>query len=233
MDEFFYIMGARIPIASIKDFQIVQREYIYRPTYIEAGSGIFGKRFRFYKMQPYAAIIGDTEKHSAVSQYDARTLKNSLVKDVFEDIRTTVGDKFNIKAIRSTKYQCINQTGRTFMTYLEDVPALIMSADGKASDVHKNDELYSKLGEPIAPAINIVHALTIKANQKYIFYGNGIQIEDIASEFGRLKEAVDSYNAEKKSKAFSSKMKSSIGKLIKHTDKPAELPRPDTKQLEE
>lgn len=232
MDELFYIMGTRIPIASIKDFQIVQREYIYRPTYIESGSGIFGKRYRFYKMQPYAAIIGDTEKNSAMSQYDARTLKSSIVKDVFEDIRTTVGDKFNIKAIRATKYQCINQTGRTFTTYLEDVPALIMSADGKASDVHRNDELYSKLGEPIAPAINIVNALLIKAKEKYIFYGNGIQIEDIASEFGRLKEAVDSYNAEKKSKALGSKMKSSIGKLIKRTDKPAELP-PHDKQLED
>lgn len=233
MDEFFYIMGTRIPIASIKDFQIVQREYIYRPTYTEAEGGIFGKRFRFYKMQPYAAIIGDAEKRSAMSQYDARTFKNSLGKDVFEDIRTTIGDKFNIKAIRSTKYRCINQTGRTFTTYLEDVPALIMRADGKASDVHKNDELYSKLGEPIAPAINIVHALTIKANQKYIFYGNGIQIEDIASEFERLKEAVDSYTAEKKSKALGSKMKSSIGKLTKRTDKPTELPQPDTKQTEE
>lgn len=80
---------------------------------------------------------------------------------------------------RSKKYWCQNQTGRIFQTYIEDIPALLVRNDGKFSDVHKNDELYPQLGEPIAPAINTMHALVIKADEDYIFYGNGIQVDNI------------------------------------------------------
>ena len=44
--------------------------------------------------------------------------------------------------LTSRKYVCVNQAGRKFTTYLEDIPALLMRQDGKASDIHKNDELY-------------------------------------------------------------------------------------------
>lgn len=236
MDEYFYIVGTRIPVSEIKDFRIIEREYIYRPTYVEAegsfGNFLRGVRFQFYQMQPYAAIIGDSDRHSFTSQFAAKTLKTNIVKDIYEDVRTTVGDKFNIKAIRSKKYHCINQTGREFMTYLEDIPALVMRSDGKAFDVKENDELYRTLGEPIAPAINIVHALEIKANETYIFYGSGIHLDDLASEFERLREAVDTYQAEKKA-ALLDKPKFSLNRLIKRQPATPGLPQAEPKKLAE
>lgn len=201
MSEYFEIFGTIIKYSEIKDFRVIQREYIYRPTYREEVKGVFKtKKFSFAGMQPYAAIIDEKSRKTNVSAHKAGNFKEAAGKDLFEDIRTTIGDKFNIKAIRSKKYTCVNQTGRIFTTYLEDVPALIGREDGKFSDVKKNDELYPLLGEPIAPAINIVPALWIKASEEYIFYGNGIQIENIAEAFNRLKIEMDTYNEEKKEK---------------------------------
>lgn len=200
MNEYFEIFGTLIKHSEIKDFRIIQREYIYRPTYKEAKGLLKIKKYTFAGMQPYAAIIDEKGRKGSVSSFKAGTLKDAAKKDLFEDVRTTIGDKFNIKAIRSKKYVCENQTGRVFTTYLEDVPALVGREDGKFSDVKKNDELYPLLGETIAPAINIVPALWIKANQEYIFYGNGIQIDNIEEAFNRLKIEMESYNAEKEKK---------------------------------
>ena len=193
MSEYFEIFGTLIRYSEIKDFRIIQREYIYRPTYCEEIKGVFkARKITFTGMQPYAAIIGENGSKSNVAGIEVSNLKQAAGKDFLEDIRTTIGDKFNIKAIRSRKFTCVNQTGRVFTTYLEDVPALLGREDGKFSDVKKNDELYASLGEPIAPAINIVPALWIKANEEYVFYGNGIQLENVVEEFHRLKLGMES-----------------------------------------
>ena len=153
----------------------------------------------FWRMQPYVAILDEKGHVSSVAEYKAKDFKESVGKDLVEGAVTAVADKFNIKALKYKKYVCVNQAGRTFTTYLEDIPALLMSAEGKASDVCKNDALYSMLGEPIAPAINIVHALLVNTKDKsYIFYGNGIQIEDIGAEYERLKLAISEYRSKGK-----------------------------------
>jgi len=82
-------------------------------------------------MQPYAAIIDEKGRKTSLSSYKATDFKESLGKDIIEDVRISIGDKFNVKAIRSKKYTCINQTGRIFTTYLEDIPALLGRKDGK------------------------------------------------------------------------------------------------------
>lgn len=212
MSEYFDICGTPIKISEIKSFRIVQREYIYRPTYMEADKTFLSrnKRYDFFGMQPYAAIIDEREKHSSLKEYKTKDFKESLGKDLIEGVVMTLGDKFHIKAINSKKYVCVNQAGRTFATYLEDVPALIMRQDGKASDVHKNDELYPLLGEPIAPAINIIPALQIIAKEKYVFFGNDIQIHDVNEEYKRLKFEIDEYNAGTNKNNFLNKKKLSL-----------------------
>ena len=204
MERFFEIYGTPIPVSSIKDFRIVQKEYIYRPVYTAAEKNIMnaltGKKYVFFKMQPYAAIVDEKGHKSSVSEYEAKNFKESVGKDLIEGAVSAVADKFNIKTLKYKKYVCVNQARRTFTTYLEDIPALIMTAEGKFSDVHKNDELYPLLGEPIAPAINIVHALLINTKENnYIFYGNGIQLDDIGIEYERLKLTISEYQAQEKS----------------------------------
>ncbi len=198
MTDYFDICGTPIKYSEIKNFRIVQREYIYRPTYIENEKSFLNRnhKFTFFKMQPYAAIVDENKKHSAVEDYKAKDFKESLGKDFVEGVVTTIGDKFHIKAISSKKYVCVNQAGRKFTTYMEDIPALLMRRDGKASDIHKNDELFPLLGEPIAPAINIINALQIIGKETYIFYGNDIQINDINAEYERLKFELNEYKRE-------------------------------------
>lgn len=206
MSDYFDIFGTLIKFEDIKKFRIVQREYIYRPAYAESEKSILntlsGRKFVFCGMQPYAAIIDEKGNKSSLSSYKAKDFKESVGKDVFEDVRSAIGDKFNVKSIKSKKYTCVNQTGRIFTTYLEDIPAQLGRRDGKFSDVRKNDELYPLLGEPIAPAINIVPALTIIADEDYTFYGNGIQLQDVSQEYERLKYEYGAYlEARKDSKS--------------------------------
>lgn len=217
MGETFEIFGTLIRYDAIKDFRIIQKEYIYRPTYRECPKSILGalgiKKFEFAGMQPYAAIIDEKNKKSGLSSFNAKTMKESLGKELFDDVRTTIGDKFNIKAIRAKKYTCVNQTGRIFSTYLDDIPALVGRLDGKFSDVMKNDDLYPLLGEPIAPAINIVPVLVIKANEEFVFYGNGIQLDNIEEQFQRLKYEMELYKEELKNSCIQKKIFSKMPSL--------------------
>lgn len=228
MTDYFDICGTPIKYSEIKSFRLVQREYIYRPTYMEGEKQLFSRnrKYNFFGMQPYAAIYDENEKHSALKEYKTKDFKESVGKDFIEGVITTIGDKWHIKAITSRKYVCVNQAGRKFTTYLEDIPALLMRQDGKASDIHKNDELYPLLGEPIAPAINIVHALQITAKETYVFFGNDIHLHDVGAEYERLKAELNQYNEERKvSKSL--KPKISIPKFPElkfKKDKPKELP---------
>ena len=82
----------------------------------------------------------------------------------------------------------MNTSGRIFERTLDEIPAILYRDDGKQSEVFKNDELYAKLGEPIAPTIVTVPALIITVKDgNYIFFGDGIQIDDIENEYERLK----------------------------------------------
>lgn len=215
MTDYFDIFGTPIKYSEIKSFRIIQREYIYRPTYMEGEKTFLSRnrKYSFFGMQPYAAIVDENEKHSAMKEYKAKDFKESLGKDLIEGVITTIGDKFHIKAINSKKYVCVNQAGRRFTTYLEDIPALLMRLDGKASDIHKNDELFPLLGEPIAPAINIVYALQIIANDKFVFFGNDIQLHDVNAEYERLKFELNAYNQEIESIKKENKRKLSVPKF--------------------
>lgn len=210
MEEYIYINGVEIKLCDIKEFALVQKEYIYRPAYVEREKSIknslFGKKYHFVEMQPYAAIFDENKKEMAISQYNVKDFKEAIGKDFLEGVLTKVGEKFDLKTIRSKKYKCINQAGRVFTVYLEDVPAQLTKADGNVCDVKKNDPLYYSLGEPIAPSVQFIKALVVRTKQqKYVFYGEGIQIENIEEEYEKLKKAVIRY---RESKKMSEKIKS-------------------------
>lgn len=200
--EFIYeICGTQIPVSTIKEFRLTQKEYIYRPVYREADKSLLnvfsGKKYAFLSMQPYAAIFDETTHKSALKEFKARNLKESFGKEVAEGVVTSLADKLNIKTLKYQKYKCINLAGRVFTTYLVDVPAVLLRLDGKVSDVRKDDELYTLLGEPISPTIEFVPALEIIGERSYCFYGNGIQVDNIAADYERLKEVMMQYNLSK------------------------------------
>lgn len=219
MKDYFDIFGTPIKYSSIKEFRIVQKEYIYRPAYVETvvTEQKFMKKstytkYVFEKMMPYAAILDENDRRGVFGSIKTNSFGESIGKEILGDIRETVGDKFNIKAIKGKKYKCTNQTGRVFSVYLDEIPALVMSAEGKFTDVTTDDPMYLMIGESIMPAINIIPALVIKADQVYTFYGNGIQFDDIQKEYQRLQFELSQYNEDKKEqkKIFSKGKKESI-----------------------
>lgn len=205
MKDYFEICGTLIKYANIKEFRVVQKEYIYRPSYIETvcteQKFMFKATYTTYtfkEMIPYAAILDESDRRGVLNGIKAGAFKEAIGKEILGDIRETVGEKFNIKAIKTKRYKCINSAGRILTTYLDEIPALVFRTDGRITDVSKEDPTYSMLGESIMPAINIIHALVIQADQQYTFYGKGIHLKDISAEYERLKFEMDEYNSQKK-----------------------------------
>ena len=197
MADYFDIYGTHIPISSIKDFRIIDVEFIFRPVYREAKKSVLNalsnKKFEFDSMQPYAAIIGQQGNKSELGEYKAKDFKEALGKDISGAVIYTIADKLKLKAFKYEKYQCINMAGRAFTTYLDDVPTVLKWNNGREAEVHKEDSLYASLGEVTTPVRQNVAALIIKANEVFCFYGNGIQIDDVTYEYERLKLEINNH----------------------------------------
>ncbi len=204
MTKYFEISGTRIDILTITDFRTIQVEFIYRPVFQESKkslmSAIVGKRYEFAYMEPYAAIIGQQGQKSELGEYKTKTFKEALGKDISGAVIYTIADKLKIKALKHKKYQCVNLAGRAFTSYLDDIPAKMIWADGRIAEVFKEDELYTQLNKITTPGIEYITALVIKANEVFCFYGNGIQIIDAACEFDRLIREQEAYLQEKAQK---------------------------------
>lgn len=230
MEEFYDICGTHIPISSIKDFRVIDVEFIYRPVYHEKKSMLnvlAGKKFEFYAMQPFAAIIGQQGQKSALGEYKAKDFKEALGKDISGAVIYTLADKLRLKAFKYQKYHCINLANRSFTTYLDDIPVMLIWNDGRMAEVHKEDPIYKTLGEITPPGIQYVHSLLIQANENFCFYGNGIQITDAISEYENLKILINEYIQNKKNyKLLGSKDKIALPQIpklrlsAKHSDSP-------------
>lgn len=219
MGEYFDICGTHIPISSIKDFRIIKVEFVFRPVFRESRktmmSAIAGKKYEFSHMEPYAAIIGQQGHKSELGEYKAKDFKEALGKDISGAVIYTIADALKLKAFKRQKYQCVNLAGRAFTTYLEDVPAKMMWADGRVAEVYKEDKLYTILNEITTPGVEYITALIIKANEVFCFYGNGIQIADASYEYERLKQEQEAYVQEKHHKKVSGKEKISLPTIPK------------------
>ena len=201
MEKCYEICHIQIPFEKIVDYRMIDREYIYRPAYFVTNEFLRGKVYHFSHMVPYAAIYDEAEYKSPVKAFKAITAGQAIAQEAADGIFGTLGDKLNIKAWKYSKYTCRNQAGRVFTTYIQDVPACVVTPDGKRSEIYPNDELYKELGEPIAPSIEFIPALLILTKDElFTFYGNHIQI-DAEQEYNRLKQCMYYYEQEKEASA--------------------------------
>ena len=127
MNDFYNLCGTRVPLSTIKDFRVIDVEFIYRPVFRECKKTMLNafsseKKFEFVSMQPYAAIIGQQGHKSALGEYRPKDFKEALGKDISGAVIYTIADKLKLKAFKHQKYQCINLAGRAFTTYLDDIP---------------------------------------------------------------------------------------------------------------
>lgn len=214
MAEYFDICGTHIPISSIKDFRTIKVEFVFRPVFRESRKmmmvAISGKKYEFSHMEPFAAIIGQEGHKSELGEYKAKDFKEALGKDISGAVIYSIADKLKLKAFKRQKYQCVNLAGRAFTTYLEDVPAKMMWADGRVAEVYKEDKLYTILNEITTPGVEYITALIVKANEVFCFYGDGIQIADASCEYERLRQEQAVFMQEKNHKKVSGKEKISL-----------------------
>lgn len=219
MSNNFDICGTSIPFSSIKEFRILDVEFIYRPVYHETKKSVFnsltGKKFEYVSMQPYAAIIGQQGHKSALGEYKAKDFKEALGKDISGAVIYTIADKLKLKAFKHQKYQCVNMAGRAFTTYLDDVPVQLIWNDGRIAEVTKEDPLFESLMDSTTPGIQYISALAIQAKENYCFYGNCIQILDAQEEYDRLKKELEDFSSKKQNNLFGLKEKISLPQFSK------------------
>ena len=218
--EFFDIYGTHIPISEIKDFRIIDVEFVFRPVYREVKKTVIntlaGKKFEFDSMQPYAAIIGQEGHKSALGEYKAKDFKEALGKDLSGAVIYTIADKLKLKAFKRQKYQCQNLGGRSFTTYLDDIPVMITWNDGRIAEVFKEDALYTSLGDITPHGIQYIPALVIVTNESFVYYGNGIQVSDVNYEYQRLVQALEDYRMNKgKHKLLGTNDKTTLSQVLK------------------
>ena len=193
MQTEFEICGNHIPYEKITDYNIVQREYIYRPSFKECAAGFRKKstKYEFFCMLPYAMILekDDLNFKEATKNVGASTLGLSIAKDVAVGVLSIAGSKINRK-----RFRCENIAGRCFTTFLGDIPAVLYTIDGRTIDVYRRDEMYAQLGQNIAPTIQFIPALRIvtKDSERF-FFGNNIQLFDVQPAYARLRFEMESY----------------------------------------
>jgi len=204
-DDSFEIYGCHISLSKIKGFRLGQIEYIMRPVFIERGRSRWAKGkiasfsqsanhvFQFDHMEYYAAIIGESKYKNAVQEAETQNIFEAIVKSTAEGINSVIESFSGNKFAKSTHFRVMNAAWRVFVRTLEEIPAVACSEDGRRSEVYKNDELHSLLDQSIAPTIEMVPALYITTTEgDYVFFGNGIQVDNIELEYKRLKNAYKS-----------------------------------------
>ena len=198
-NDLFEIHGTHISISAITDFRLKEIEYIMRPVYYEKGQSKWGGFFRsqnkhtilFDRMDYYAAIIGEEKYKNAIDEAKTENLRDAVIKTAVLGITDIISNVMKKPSGQKIRYRLMNAAGRISERTLDEIPAVLWREDGKQSEVFPDDELYPLLGEPIAPTIVTVPALYIMTKDgKYVFFGEGIQVDNIEHEYNRLKLAI-------------------------------------------
>lgn len=219
-DDLFEIYGTQIELSAIKNYRLRQMEYLLRPVYKEeqcVKKGMLGRstvetRIVFAQMEYYAAVIDEQKYKNAVEEQVPFNMAEAVVKTVVEGVNGIVSAIFGGGQRKKIVYHLMNAAERMFYRSYEDIPAVLVRYDGKRSEVFRNDELYSKLGEPIAPTIEKIPALEIVTTTgPYLFFGNGIQLKNIEGDYQRLKMA---FEREKQKKLEAQKNGGLLGTLF-------------------
>lgn len=207
-NDLFEIYGTNIQISHIKDYRLGQIEFIQRPLYFETSKSRWttNGKIVFGRMDYYAAIIGEEKYKTAIEEASAANVFDALIKTA----GVGIANAFSRKG-KNVRYRIMNPAWRVSIRSLKEIPALLCRSDGKTSEVYAKDDLYPLLGEPIAPSIVMVPALYITSTDgNYVFFGNGIQVEDASAEHERLKQAIQEF------KELKSQKKKDGGKILQN-----------------
>lgn len=205
------ICGMQIPLSEIRDYKLIKKDFIFRPAYIEIprlslGWLVSPTPYKFDKMVPYAQLITENEFKNIISNNNTPNIrqaivsnipsgiigllsKGSVVSDLASGVVSGVVDSVSNKFSTSKKdvYYCLSLSGRPFTTKLKDVHPMLTYSNGSVTDVDKKDAIFRQLTGITKASVSTVDALLIvTTGGSYLFYGSGIQLDDVNPTYSFL-----------------------------------------------
>ena len=205
------ICGMQIPLSEIRDYKLIKKDFIFRPAYIEIprlslGWLVSPTPYKFDKMVPYAQLITENEYKNIISNNNTPNIrqaivsnipsgiigllsKGSVVSDLASGVVSGVVDSVSNKFSTSKKdvYYCLSLSGRPFTTKLKDVHPMLTYSNGSVTDVDKKDAIFRQLTGITKASVSTVDVLLIvTTGGSYLFYGSGIQLDDVNPAYSFL-----------------------------------------------
>lgn len=198
MGQFYYLCGKSIKVSEVKNLYLTNSEYIYRPVYIFNGdtmkNRLISRVYSFDSMEPYAAIVGEQEQNSVLDSIKMHSIKGAITSEAVKYAANAVSNYIDLGFINNLtnrkKLLGINRAGREIQIETNKIPYLIKNLDGTIQEVLKND-MSTYIRDLKTPAIQLVQCMVVEAGENYYFYGSGIDVEDIESEYNRLKTEIE------------------------------------------
>lgn len=209
------LCGTPIQLDHVRQFRLVKRDYLFYPAYQEVQEQKFSlfarkgasdkKKFEFVNMVPFGAILNDKEK-PCEGVYEIKSFGEAVTFNILadvgkklENVANLAADLLRVDTSGNIEYRVLTQGRRIANIRLRDIPAKVRFLSGKVSDVHKNDQIYEFLGEPIAPTIVTVSTLVVTVDKTtYAFFGNGIDLPDAEAAYQQLWEEYNLYQENNK-----------------------------------
>ena len=196
------IGGVLIPYNDIRNYRLINREFLFRPMFRKASSFPF-KKYEFVQMIPFCAILSENEYNAlspsksrlsrqAIDNIDtAKSLaidfvtKGSIVQNIaLNAADAALGFAFDTaksaakKITSKGKFYCLDRKGNVFRTTINSIPSLLASEIEFPIEITKAVTKHM-LPSGYDPEIKQGLALHITTRfQNYLFFGYGIHIND-------------------------------------------------------
>lgn len=240
MGDYFEINNVRIPFSEIKEFDIVLREYIYRPAFMEKENlslyeSFTNQIYGFYKMTPYAAIYYDGDSKLYINGHLPTSAKEANKIDILGSAKNSIGNALNIRELKTKRFSCINKSNRIFNIYQKDIPVVLMKRNGQSVEMDRNNPMLEKYKLKTEITIDQVESLWVATpKKKYLFIGDGIHIENAQKELERLKSELKVFNKNvKKQNPLDNQLVKDTINFVGSTPKNAAKVLGDTKKIVE
>ena len=226
MGRMVNLCGKAIQLEDVIGFAMDRRNYIFIPCFrevaqITTNKTFFGKEtstvsthYEFYKHIPYGAVLGEKESVWPGESYAYKTAGEIVGVQFAKKAMKAAGDAvhFAVRALKidtsiNRKYRILVD-GRDLKEFrLDELPARLICRDGRKMDVYKNSEMYHRLGQNITPYEEPVPVLEVQMakNKKYIFFGNGIDVDNVEEPYQALLTAYNIIHEEKEKKKVAHK----------------------------
>lgn len=234
MSRLVNLCGKAIHLEDVVSFATDRRSYLFIPCFreiaqVDSKKSFFGKEtntvslcYVFDKQIPYGVVLGDKESPWPGESYAYKTAGEIIGLDLFKSIKKATGDAAHLAARALKIDTSINQKIRILVDGREvkecrydELPAKLICRDGRKIDVYKNSPIYNLLGQNITPHVESVPVLEVymTKNKKLLFFGDGIDIDNVDEPYQALMIAYNELHAEKDNKKRNAAPKITLPKL--------------------